>query len=503
MYFPIKVFNVGSVFSAQEMLFTLAEYVSGTITVSNIDNQQAILQAIQQTLFNMMNLIDGYQLQTLMQQEYTLINRVSGVLPFLSAQDQTLINNRLYSFNFFNQTIYQVPSSLVFDVNQITMGYPAIQNYDLLGYFLAFNAEPFPAGLSFETFESSAQAMATAWLDATNYLAMNATSFQLTAFDAVDRMYYCSQDTDNFIANLTLSDAFEDITYNTISQVPDMGLLLSFNPLVAANPNMPQFWNSLVALPSLLRVAGLLYNDPSSQLSQSINAVKVAIYNLIYKTNSILALFTIPNNIQQPVQSALRQNESILDFAARTTGDYTQWTAIVTANDLVPPYVGIVPAPGIAVPGTKLFLPPFSVNSPLSNYLDAYLGTDFSLGNPGVDFTWSGEFTLIKGLNNYITALQRRVLTPLGTLIYHTNYGSQLPYEVGNVSTASEASLLAGDLKSALLADPRTQVVNQITAYPINFGQIVLTALVTPYGAAAPAPVNLTIIPQSLNTTSS
>ena len=499
MFFPVKIFNIGSVPSAQEMLFTLAEYVSGTITPANVSNQQAILQAIQQTLLNMMHLIDGYQLSTLMEQEYTLINKVSGILPNLSIQDQTLINNRLYSFNFFNQTIFQVPSSLTFDVNQITNGFPAIQDYDLLGYFLNFDAETVPAGITNTNFEANAQAMATAWLDAVNYLAANGTPFQITAFDAVDRMYNCSQDTDNFINNLVMSPAFNNVQYNTIGQVPDMNLIISFNPLIAANPNIPQLWNSLVALPSLLRVAGLLYNDPSSQLSQSINAIKVAILNLIFQTNAILSLFTIPNNIQQPVQSALRQGESLLDFAARTTGDYSQWTVIASANGLVPPYVGIVPAPGIATPGTKLFLPPFSINSPLSNYTDAYLGTDISLGDPGTALTmWTGEFSLIKGLNNYISALLRRVLTPIGSLIYHTNYGSQLPAEVGNVSTASEARLLSSDLKSALLADARTQVVNQIAAYPVNFGQIVLTALVTPYGSGAPAPVNLVIIPQTL-----
>ena len=51
-------------------------------------------------------------------------------------------------------------------------------------------------------------------------------------------------------------------------------------------------------------------------------------------------------------------------------------------------------------------------------------------------------------------------------------------------------------LKSALLADTRTQTVNQITAYPVKFGEIVMTATVSPYGSPSQVPFNLVIIPQ-------
>lgn len=471
MIFPTQIFNPGSIPSIQEMLLTLSEYITETITTTSVNTQQYIFVAIQQTLFNSLDIINAYQIQSLMAQEYSLLTNVSGALPNLSPADQVLINSRLAGLAAMLATIYPLVTNLVFDVNQINNGLPALQAYDLTSYMVQFNYEIPPVGLTLGNFLTNAQAMANAWFDLVTYLAASGTTFQLSGYNSAERMAYCSQDTENLVSNLIFSPSITNVT---------------------------QMWNSLIALPSMLRVAGLLYNDPSSEASQIINIIKFVIYNLIYQTNAILAAFNAPTIVEQPVQAILRVGESLLDFATRTLGDYTQWTAVATANGLIPPYVGTISAPGIAVPGQKLFLPPFSINSQLGSYGDAYLGTDIDLGPPYTELeTWSGDFALVRGLPNYVGALARRVLTPTGTLIYHPTYGSGLPARIGNVSTANEAFLESSLLKNALLADPRTQVVNQITAYPVAFGQIVMTALVTPYGAAAPVPFNLVIIPQS------
>lgn len=474
MLFPIQQFSPISVPSMQGMLLSMSQYVSGITTSSSVNDQQAILVAIQQTLMNALDIINAYQIQSLMAQEYSLLLNLTSALVNLSVNDQILVNNRKTSFLSFIETIYPLPTSLPLNLNNLTNGIPALQSYDLISYFVNFDYEIPPIGLTLDNFTSNSDAMANAWLNALNYLTNSGTLQQLVSYGPTDRMYYSCEDDSDFVSNIILSHNITSATAIT------------------------QLWNSLTALPSLLRVAALLYNDPSSQLSQSINCIKYTIINLIIETNAVLTSFTVPNNLQQPQTAILKVGESLMDFAARTTGNFSNWENVAASNNLSPPYVGTVPAPGIAVPGQKLYLPPFSINSPLSNYNDSFLGTDIDIGLPYTEMNvWTGDFSLVSGINNYIGALARRVLTPFGSLIYHTNYGSALPGEIGHISTANEAMLSASYLKNSLLSDTRTQTVNQITAYPVKFGQIIMTALVTPYGSAAQVPFSLVIIPQN------
>jgi len=474
--YPTQIFSGGAIGSIQEMLLTMAEYITTNINTTTSANQQSIFEAIQQTLLNSLDIVNAYQIHSLMAQELSLLTNLNPMsLAGLSSADLVLINNRLSSFNALVQSVYTLPINLTFNVNNLTNGQPALQPYDLTSYFVQFYYETPPAGLTLDNFQANSQAMATAWFDALNILNTleSTNNIQLTAYSSTDRMAYSSQNTTNLVNNIILASNITNVT---------------------------QLWNSLIALPSLLRVAALLYNDPSSQLSQSINTIKFAIINLIYETNMVLASFDAPLIVKQPVTATLRSGETLMDFANRTLGNYADWTQVAAANDLVPPYTGTTPQIGIATPGQKLFLPPFSVNSPLGSYTDAYLGTDIDLGIPFSTLNeWSGDFSTVKGLNNYVGALARRVLTPISTLIYHPTYGSQIPNRIGNITTVGEAKLLSSFLSSALLSDPRTQAVNQITAYPLNFGQIVMTALVTPYGNTSVVPFNLVIIPQTVN----
>jgi hypothetical protein len=487
--FLSQQFSGASIFSVQQLLLTLAEYVTANINSTSIYSQENVLQAIQQTLFNILDILNAYQLQSLAAQEYSTLQNVNGIFQYLSAQDQILINARLISLNLLSTTIYPLPLILTANVNNLTNGQPALESYDLTSYMIQFGSgstggtlgEIPPTGLTVNNLISNAQDMANAWLAALNYLNTTTNRFYLTAYNPIDRMYNCSLDTFNLISN-----------YNTDP------VNLNLYPNLTAT-QLTQVWNSIVALPSILRVLGLLYNDPSQVQYQEINALKFTIFNLIYATNAVLSTFVIPNNLPQPITAKIQALESLMDFAARTTGNFENWTLIAAANNLQPPYTGTAPAPGIATPGTYLFLPPYSSSSPISSYSDAYLGTDIDIGLPGSTLTtWVGDFSLISGLNNYIGALARRILTPLGALIYHSSYGSQLPPEVGNIATASEAMLLANYLRIALLQDPRTQSVNSIQAfpYPAIFGAIVMNASVTPFGLSS-TPFNLVLQPLS------
>ena len=130
--FPPQLFNGASLPSIQQLLLNMAEYVTANITSTSVINQQNVLQAIQQTLFNIIDILNAYQLQNLAEQEYSTLVNVTTILAFLSAQDQTLINARLASVLTLANTIYTLPLILPANVNNLTNGQPALQGYDLI-----------------------------------------------------------------------------------------------------------------------------------------------------------------------------------------------------------------------------------------------------------------------------------------------------------------------------------------------------------------------------------
>jgi len=72
---------------------------------------------------------------------------------------------------------------------------------------------------------------------------------------------------------------------------------------------------------------------------------------------------------------------------------------------------------------------------------------------------WNGDIPLISGPTNLSSALARRIMTTLGTLIYHSSYGSRIPPEVGEIQDVSTANLITAFGESALLNDVRVQSV--------------------------------------------
>ena len=180
-----------------------------------------------------------------------------------------------------------------------------------------------------------------------------------------------------------------------------------------------------------------------------------------------------------------------MDVAARTTGNYEDWTTIAALNGLVPPYVGQNSAPGIAGWGTQLVLPTPGVQTSstgaIPSYNDNFLGIDLYTGPiNGSMPTWQGDFQTINGYNNLAWALGRRIQTTQGNLIYHPDYGSRIPPQVGQVQTNQTAGHIAAYGKSAILSDPRVASVPQATAQLQANGKVAFRANVQPSGFQAP-----------------
>jgi phage baseplate assembly protein W len=204
----------------------------------------------------------------------------------------------------------------------------------------------------------------------------------------------------------------------------------------------------------------------------------------------------IPENLQ--VYTVLN-NDSLPLIAARQLGNFELWPQIATINNLQPPYIGAVgaaPSAGLVIPGQQIFLPvnptttaatAGAVSNSIPNYEVNYLGVDLFLGplNEPDMLPWTGDFNTQSGFNNLATALGRRIITTLGSLIFHPEFGSRIPPEVGGVSDSTTASNIGAYATSAILTDPRVNNVTNVSVTNPSYGQINVSATATPNGSTA------------------
>jgi hypothetical protein len=169
-----------------------------------------------------------------------------------------------------------------------------------------------------------------------------------------------------------------------------------------------------------------------------------------------------------PITAILYNGDTLLDLAARETGNFENWIQVAGINNLTPPYPGPTNQ-AVAQSGRQLYMPGSSVQVGSSGTPPSYpndaMGTDYWFGPiNGIQPAWNGDIPLITGLLNFAAALGRRIQTPIGALTYHQEYGSRIPGEVGAVQAADEAAKLAAFGKAALAADKRTGRILSATA---------------------------------------
>src|SRR6185437_12449077 len=189
---------------------------------------------------------------------------------------------------------------------------------------------------------------------------------------------------------------------------------------------------------------------PSTLLSQQISIIRYALVSQILQLARLLLSFR-SKNVDQPSVGILRNAESLMDFAARTTGDFSRWSNIAALNNISPPYPGPT-NPALALQGLPLFTAgtPSGSNTQ-ATYAANVLGTDWDFGPiNGTQPNWLGDITVITGYLNFARSIGRRLQTPLGSLIYHTNYGCSIPAEIGAIQSVDEATRLTEYGKSAI-----------------------------------------------------
>jgi len=353
----------------------------------------------------------------------------------------------------------------------LTAGTPAVADPLLIEWCMAFAYEAVPDGLTTAAVASTAQAYAAAW-DAL-LAALEGIACPGNTVDAVEQMALVAADIAAKVARVSISQFSSPATV----------------------------WNQLVAMPTCLRLANATSCDPTSAASQQIMVLRYVLGTSLADLYTLLISLrdTTPAQIQLVT---VRQNDTLMAIAARTLGDFERFTDIAKLNNLLPPYISNTPQAGCAVPGQQLYIPTagaVTVTTRPASYTQNYLGIDLYYGPLNEDMLpWTGDFATISGYANLSFSLGRRLQTTLGSLIFHGDFGSRIPPEVGKVVVQATSGHLAAYAKSAILSDPRTYQVPVLNVTVQASYAISIEATVTPNGSVgSSAKVNEVLQPQS------
>ena len=450
--------------------------------------------AVFATLRNGSSAVSAWQAGAALTAEAQALVAVQDLPLTLTPQDRSYLNARAASVAAAASGIAALPpvANPFGAVQLLAAGSPAIADPKYLEWCQGFMAETPPAG--YTDIPTSAASVAQGWLDIANAIYVLQGSSPTVAYDTAARMYRCSATVASLVSQLNAGPFAAD----SVPGYAQQELLDSDgNPVLDSNGN-PIYatvyfvpygpWNGAVALPTILLDAAAQSTSPASLAAQqactiryALNAVASGLAMFLYSLNTAAGT--------QPTTARLRNADSLQDLAARQTGSFDNWPAIAAANALSPPYPGPT-NPAVALSGRQLYMPGSGVQvgaaGAAPNYDNLTLGVDYDFGPiNGLQPGWSGDIPLIAGLYNYARAIGRRLQTPLGALVYHQNYGSRIPPEVGAIQDSTEAARLAEYGRSAMAADPRTGAVLYATATVQPGFLATFSGGVTPIGPSA------------------
>jgi hypothetical protein len=422
--------------------------------------------------------------------------------------------------NYFNARIAAVaavaqgvatllpPIDLAYSPTICALGLPAVADPGLIEWCMNFAGEVPSNGV---LITDGAAAMAASWAAVAANVAVLQGNATTSAYDAAIRMWRAANLVANQLAALTSGPFAGAVDAQYFPMTDEAGHVITDELgnviyLTFAGATQPG-WSQLVALPTILADASILMSAPSTLIAQQCGVIR---YALIETANNLALLLLSLRQAQVGTASttSLRNNETLMDLAARNSGDFEDWQNIAAINGMSPPYPG--PSNGNAVGATLLLPSPGTgipaPGTPVPSYAANVLGTDYDFGPintvvdgqlaQGIMPPWAGDFNMITGYPNFRRAIGRRLQTTLGTLIYHTDYGSRIPPEVGAIQSQDEAAKLAAFARSAITMDPRTgSIVSCVATTQPNFLATV-QAVLSPVGiGSTPVSISETLSP--------
>lgn len=440
-------------------------YYNTNFSTSNPSQGLVISKTVSSTLSN---LVDSVYI-TVMPLTLSNVDLVIQATDLVTIPENyaTLITNRINAMNSIIKVINNINiANMPFNVNNIGNGELPANYTDIISLFMNQTYETIPSGLTHSNFQTYIQEVATAF-----YAVLSALTEQGVIYTGVQ------YDTVNMLADICQNIA------NNISHIT-----------ISSNENIEYAWNNLSLVPCVFKFLMMTLADPTNPYYQSTN-IFVYLLDTTYQ-----AMTNVVMSLNAPSQSPLSlnvvyANDTLMTFASRNMGDFSSWYSVALQNNLQPPFISNNASSNVATPGTSLQIPTSALSnvsigqynySPITNYELQYLGTDIYIGNIGQLMpAWTGDFYIIYGYQNLALSIGRRLVTPLGSLIYEPAFGSQIPDLIGNVQGLDTLGFIVAYAESAIKSDPR---VSSVTNSSVSFNsslQIAYMGDVIPNGQSS------------------
>lgn len=447
--------------------------VFNTIVSTSVTNPSstALITGTQQSLQDL-HVVTSVSLYS--QALTSLLNIYTSVqnLPLsLSSTDQSYINNRITSLNTLISDLNDLlPNISNLNYNDLLNGENIINAPDPVASLWESTFTDAPTGLTLDNFYTEATNELTAWQDLKSAMETQTITWSGSQYDAVNYMIK--------VIELSINQS-QNLTFNS-----------SADPVFC--------WNSFIFLPNMFSLASVYINNPASFFMQDAVCFRYTVLQTIQKLNQLMLQINAVSSNSALQTATFMTNDSLMTFAARNTGNFEDWDAIVTENNLVPPFIATSPTLNTAYPGESLFLPGNGLvtNSPQPyNYDLDYLGTDIYYGPLNQDMLpWTSDFNIISGISNYEFSLTRALMTSINSLIYENGFGSKIPLLVGNVDSQTTPNDVIAYAESTIMADPRTNSVQNASAVFDSATQTIqYQSFAIPNGSSNAASVNAVI----------
>ncbi len=502
---------------------------------SAISPTESLIISTRDTLKNCLDWVNGYSYQQTFLLLSSLLDQFVALPISANNYDISYLTNRAQALATASADLASLLPSLPVYVNteDLSNGNPLLPVTDLVSFWMNFSYETVPVNLlpsywglaqqsqklSFSYAVSEFDSLGNTnnpqiqfclrsfseavqlvyeiqnYMDTGSFITESVTQVPIAVTDGVTTKFIVVPTTDSSVVETLYLDTNGTITpvsaslWESISQ----GVMFYTAPVAGSTLlwsgeqfiDGASYWNRLIVLPQTLKAASLFINDPTSEYAQKLAIIR---YNIIQQlTNLNQLLLTIKAQTPSKIATAVVPNgKTLMDISAQKLGDYSRWQEIAALNNLEPPYIGT--GQNLVSPGQQIFLPTttnpvVSISPQTPNYLINYLGVDMYLGPMGQDMlSWTGDFQTIGGYANLSMSLGRRLQTTLGSLIYHTSYGSRIPPEVGNIQSTSTAGHIGAYAERAILADPRVYKVINSTVTVQSNGFIGYTGTAIPNG---------------------
>lgn len=189
--------------------------------------------------------------------------------------------------------------------------------------------------------------------------------------------------------------------------------------------------------------------------------------------------------------------DTIQRIAARELDDAGRWPELIWLNDLSPPYIVATQAEATAQPGTLYYGQSLQVPAPRSAASavvdpESVYGRDIELRR-GMLKVANGDIGLLSGLPNLRQAIEHRLVTEPGELLYHPTYGCFVRASLGEKNTQTASLRARWFIDRALRDEPRLQSVSHMEVL-VDGDAINLNVEVVPVAENTPTDLNLVII---------